>query len=58
MKCVMIGDRIHDRAEHSEMKVFDEMTRGYGNDGNREERIAVFLEEIYKIGLKFNSTNT
>ncbi len=49
MKCVMLGDRIHDRAEQSEMIFFDEMTRGYGNDQNREERMDHFLKEVYKI---------
>lgn len=51
MKTVMIGDRIHDRAGSAEMVVFDEMTRGYGNDKNRAERAKRFTEQAYKIGL-------
>jgi Putative NADPH-quinone reductase (modulator of drug activity B) len=53
MKCVMLGDRIHDRAEHKDMIFFDEMTRGYGNDRNREKRIEIFLEEVYQLALEF-----
>ena len=33
------------------MIVFDEMTRGYGNDENRNERIRKFTEQAYHIGL-------
>ena len=51
MKTVMIGDRIHDRAKSSEMIIFDEMTRGYGNDENRDERIKRFTKQAYQIGL-------
>ncbi|MDD6810416.1 MAG: NAD(P)H-dependent oxidoreductase [Lachnospiraceae bacterium] len=51
MKTVMLGDRIHDRAKSAEMIVFDEMTRGYGNDKNREERIVRFTKQAYQIGL-------
>lgn len=51
MKTVMIGDRIHDRAKSAEMVVFDEMTRGYGNDNNRAERIKSFTQQAYTIGL-------
>lgn len=50
MKSVMIGDRMHDRAEKCEMHVFDEMTRGYGNDKNRSERITRFVKQAYEIG--------
>lgn len=32
MKTIMIGDRMNRRVKASEMIVFDEMTRGYGND--------------------------
>ncbi len=53
MKCVMLGDRIHDRAEYKDMIIFDEMTRGYGNDQNREKRIENFLEEVYNLALEF-----
>lgn len=51
MKTVMIGDRLHNRANTSEFYVFDEMTRGYGNDENRAARIKTFTEKAYKIGL-------
>ena len=50
MKSVMIGDRMHNRAEECEMHVFDEMTRGYGNDENRSERITRFVKQAYEIG--------
>ena len=49
MKTVMIGDRIRNRAKKCEMYAFDEMTRGYGNDENREKRIAVFSEKAYEL---------
>ena len=51
MKTVMIGDRIADRAKETEMIVFDEMTRGYGNDGHRDENEVVFLKKAYELGL-------
>lgn len=51
MKTVMIGDRIHDRARSAEMVIFDEMTRGYGNEKNRAERAERFTEQAYNIGL-------
>lgn len=51
MKTVMIGDRMNGRAETCEMIVFDEMTRGYGNDGKRNENIQKFVQEAYQIGL-------
>lgn len=57
MKTVMIGDRIHDRAKSAEMVVFDEMTRGYGNDKNRAERAKCFIEQAYKIGLTLKGEN-
>ena len=50
MKTVMIGDRINNRAKTSEMIVFDEMTRGYGNDGKRKENIDKFLKQAYELG--------
>lgn len=50
MKTVMIGDRINNRAKTSEMIVFDEMTRGYGNDGKRNENIDIFLKQAYELG--------
>ncbi len=46
MKQVMIGDRIANRAKETEFIVFDEMTRGYGNEGNRESNIKQFLEQV------------
>ena len=50
MKSVMIGDRLHNRADECIMHVFDEMTRGYGNDENRTHRIKRFVEQPYEIG--------
>jgi len=50
MRTVMIGDRIRDRSRQCEVYVFDEMTRGYGNTGNRENRIKVFLRKAYDLG--------
>ena len=50
MRTVMEGDRIRNRAKACEMYVFDEMTRGYGNDANREERIERSTKEAYEIG--------
>lgn len=49
MKTVMIGDRIKDRAKSCEVYVFDRMTRGYGNDENRSERIGKFTKDAYEI---------
>lgn len=50
MKSVMIGDRLHNRADECIMHVFDEMTRGYGNDENRAHRTKRFVEQAYEIG--------
>ena len=50
MKSVMIGDRLHNRADECIMHVFDEMTRGYGNAENRTHRIKRFVEQAYEIG--------
>lgn len=50
MKTVMIGDRMNGRANHCEMIVFDQMTRGYGNDGKRAENTEKFLRKAYEIG--------
>ncbi|MCQ2595838.1 MAG: NAD(P)H-dependent oxidoreductase [Treponemataceae bacterium] len=50
IKCCMIGDRIHDRAKKCEFYVFDEMTRGYGNDENRLLRTRTFCQQAYQIG--------
>ncbi len=50
MKTIMIGDRIRNRAEECEVHVFDEMTRGYGNDENRERRTSEFSQKAYELG--------
>ncbi len=50
IKCTMIGDRIHDRAKKCEFFVFDEMTRGYGNDENRRQRAGTFCLQAYQLG--------
>lgn len=52
MKTVMIGDRIHQRAKACEFIVFDEMTRGYGNDARRAENGVRFLVQAYRLGLE------
>ncbi len=52
MKTVMIGDRIHNRTKSSEMIVFDEMTRGYGNEKRRDENAQKFLNQAYDLGFK------
>lgn len=49
MKTVMVGDRIRNRAKSCEVHVFDQMTRGYGNDTNRKERIERFSKDAYEI---------
>lgn len=49
MKTVMLGDRIHERAKEKEMIIFDEMTRGYGNDGRRAENQEIFLNSLAAI---------
>ena len=50
MKTIMIGDRIRNRAKECEVYVFDEMTRGYGNDENREKRTSEFSQKAYELG--------
>ena len=50
MKTVMVGDRIRNRAKQCEVYAFDQMTRGYGNDENREKRIAEFCRKAYEMG--------
>ena len=57
MKTVMVGDRIRNRAKQCELYVFDEMTRGYGNDGNREERIAEFSRKAYELAGKLDGSD-
>lgn len=49
MKTVMVGDRIRNRAKKCEVYAFDQMTRGYGNDENREKNIAVFSQKAYEL---------
>lgn len=49
MKTVMVGDRIRNRARICEVYAFDEMTRGYGNDENREKRISEFSQKAYDL---------
>ena len=49
MKTVMVGDRIRNRAKKCEVYAFDEMTRGYGNDENREKRIREFSQKAYDL---------
>ncbi|MDD6202703.1 MAG: NAD(P)H-dependent oxidoreductase [Lachnospiraceae bacterium] len=50
MKTVMVGDRIRNRAKICEVHVFDQMTRGYGNDQNRAERMDKFSKKAYELG--------
>ena len=50
MKTVMVGDRIKDRAKKCEVYAFDRMTRGYGNDAEREARTEVFCQRAYDLG--------
>ncbi len=33
--------------------IFDEMTRGYGNDENRQTRIQKFTAQAYQLGFDF-----
>ena len=49
MKTVMVGDRIRNRAKKCEVYSFDQMTRGYGNDENRERRITEFSQKVYDL---------
>lgn len=49
MKTVMVGDRIRNRAKKCEVYSFDQMTRGYGNDENRERRITEFSQKAYDL---------
>lgn len=52
MQTVMLGDRINERAETTEMIIVDEMTRGYGNEKNRIERGNEFLSQAYRLGFE------
>ena len=49
MRTIMVGDRIRNRAKECEVYAFDQMTRGYGNDNNRNERIERFSVKAYEI---------
>lgn len=49
MKTVMVGDRIRNRAKACEVIAFDQMTRGYGNDKNRDERIERFSIKAFEL---------
>ena len=49
MKTIMVGDRIRNRAKECEVYAFDQMTRGYGNDHNRHERIDRLPVKAYEI---------
>ncbi len=57
METVMLGDRINTRAEEKRMFVFDEMTRGYDNEGSREEGQIKCLKQSYEIGRSLFHTN-
>lgn len=46
MKCVMLGERIHNSAECKKMIFYDEMTRGYGNDENRVTLILYGIQRM------------
>ena len=37
-----------------EVYVFDEMTRGYGNDENREKRIVEFSKKAYDLAVNID----
>ena len=49
MKTVMVGDRIRNRAKTCEVYAFDEMTRGYGNDANRDEKAGKYISKVFEI---------
>ena len=49
MKTVMIGDRIRNRAKTCEVYAFDEMTRGYDNDANRDKNAGKYLRKVFEI---------
>ena len=49
MATVMVGDRIRNRARSCEVIAFDQMTRGYGNDKNRDERIEKFSIKAFEL---------
>lgn len=49
MKTVMVGDLIRNRAKTCEIYAFDEMTRGYGNDANRDENASKYISKVFEI---------
>lgn len=49
MKTVMVGDRIRNRTKKCEVYAFDEMTRGYGNAANRDNRIREFSQKAFDL---------
>ena len=49
MKTIMVEDRIRNRSQECEVYAFDQMTRGYGNTNNRNERIEIFSKKAYSI---------
>lgn len=49
IKTVMVGDRIRNRVKECEVIVFDHMSRGYGNDANRELRTKEFAKQAFTI---------
>lgn len=49
MKTVMVGDRIRNRAKTCEVYAFDEMTRGYDNDANRDKNAGKYLRKVFEI---------
>lgn len=57
MKTVMVGDRIRNRAKKCEVYAFDQMTRGYGNDENRERRITEFSQKAYDLAINIDKQN-
>ena len=52
MKTVMVGDRIRNRAKTCEVYAFDEMSRGHGNDANRDENVGKHLRRVFEIAEK------
>jgi NAD(P)H dehydrogenase (quinone) len=52
MKTVMVGDRIRNRAKTCEVYAFDEMTRGHGNDANRNENFGKHLRKVFEIAAR------
>lgn len=53
METVMLEDRINWRAKQKDMIIFEQMTRGYGNEVVREKNRERYLKEVYWIGRKF-----